>query len=821
MMDSSAWQNAINRACGLIAPVWPLDQWIAVNPFWGLRHQPVRYSERLLEKRAGFSFLMPVAFYREAWEGGRITDSDVKASFEESGLTYSLQSLFDVLKQDEQPGESFHYSVLDVFPGNSEGLKATDAVCEGVGRLCGAYFDSRQARWPSGEHQSGQGGLFEFWLESARQDLSLDYRTGVPGARAKLKAVPESQAEAVEKAVNLLNLNPDELEALCHSLLLRLLGWASWSSGVDWRAGLAGDGAYGACESLLSILLVWESVGLACATNEHIVANAEAWAKIRHNWQTADESGPEDKLLWIWQRAYEIGYQKALYQILQTTALEESASDRVRTGSESAANVQAVFCIDVRSEVMRRHLENHNSRICTLGFAGFFGLPIAHQSHGPFSEVPRLPGLLAPAYRLIDTQGSAKDDHALNRTLDQREITRESVRKAKYSSLSTFTLVETTGLAWAWKLLKDSLHQRPTRQTEGPDLAEGKLVHHLGGDPLAVPEKVKLVAGFLKGMSLTHNFAPLLVFVGHGTKTDNNPNHAGMACGACGGQSGGVNARLAAALFNDSQVREGLAEAGIHVPDTTFAIAAEHCTVTDEVTLFDRDQIPASHRALMTELESSFLQAGIEARKERATPLKLNGLDDNELLAAMSQRALDWSEVRPEWGLANNAAMIFAKRDLTRGKNLSGRVFLHDYDPELDAEGQILEALMAAPMIVGNWINLQYFASVTVPEVYGAGNKLLHSVIGGNLGVIEGNGTDMRIGLPLQSVHDGTYWRHEPLRLTVLVDAPRERIQAVIERQPDVAQLVRNQWLWLHRLLPGGEQERFHNGEWQHCSGYS
>ncbi|HDZ39646.1 MAG TPA: DUF2309 family protein, partial [Marinobacter sp.] len=117
--------------------------------------------------------------------------------------------------------------------------------------------------------------------------------------------------------------------------------------------------------------------------------------------------------------------------------------------------------------------------------------------------------------------------------------------------------------------------------------------------------------------------------------------------------------------------------------------------------------------------------------------------------------------------------------------------------------------------------NLQYFASVTVPEVYGAGNKLLHSVIGGNLGVIEGNGTDMRIGLPLQSVHDGTYWRHEPLRLTVLVDAPRERIQAVIERQPDVAQLVRNQWLWLHRLLPGGEQERFHNGEWQGCAGYS
>ncbi|WP_417545629.1 putative inorganic carbon transporter subunit DabA [Marinobacter sp.] len=84
----------------------------------------------------------------------------------------------------------------------------------------------------------------------------------------------------------------------------------------------------------------------------------------------------------------------------------------------------------------------------------------------------------------------------------------------------------------------------------------GTLVHHLGGDPLAKNEKVKLVAGFLRGMSLTSNFAPLLVFVGHGTQTDNNPNYAAMACGACGGLSGGVNARLAAALFNDLQVRE-------------------------------------------------------------------------------------------------------------------------------------------------------------------------------------------------------------------------------------------------------------------------
>ncbi|MBC7183752.1 MAG: DUF2309 family protein, partial [Marinobacter sp.] len=187
--------------------------------------------------------------------------------------------------------------------------------------------------------------------------------------------------------------------------------------------------------------------------------------------------------------------------------------------------------------------------------------------------------------------------------------------------------------------------------------------------------------------------------------------------------------------------------------------------------------------------------------------------DDDSLKRTMETRTRDWSEVRPEWGLANNAAIIFAKRSKTRGCNLSGRVFLHDYDPAQDEDGGLLEALLAAPMIVANWINLQYFASVTVPEVYGSGNKLLHSVIGGNVGVVEGNGTQLRIGLPLQSVHDGTYWRHEALRLTVVIDAPAERIESVIHRQPDVAALVENQWLSLHRMTGNGV-DRYDNGIW-------
>ena len=151
---------------------------------------------------------------------------------------------------------------------------------------------------------------------------------------------------------------------------------------------------------------------------------------------------------------------------------------------------------------------------------------------------------------------------------------------------------------------------------------------------------------------------------------------------------------------------------------------------------------------------------------------------------------------------------------MSRGLPLDGRVFLHEYHPQHDPEGQLLEALMTAPMLVAHWINLQYYGSVAVPTLYGAGNKLLHSVVGGRLGVIEGNSPQLRSGLPHQSVHDGSHWRHEPLRLTVVIDAPRERIEGVLARQDDVAQLVNHRWLWLCRRTAQG-LERYTPAGWQ------
>jgi hypothetical protein len=103
---------------------------------------------------------------------------------------------------------------------------------------------------------------------------------------------------------------------------------------------------------------------------------------------------------------------------------------------------------------------------------------------------------------------------------------------------------------------------------------------------------------------------------------------------------------------------------------------------------------------------------------------------------------------------------------------------------------------MTAPMVVASWINLQYYGSSVAPGAFGAGDKLLHNVVGG-LGVLEGAGGVMRAGLPWQSVHDGERLVHDPLRLSVIAAAPVEAIEGVLARHPGVAALFDNGWLSL------------------------
>jgi uncharacterized protein YbcC (UPF0753/DUF2309 family) len=306
-----------------------------------------------------------------------------------------------------------------------------------------------------------------------------------------------------------------------------------------------------------------------------------------------------------------------------------------------------------------------------------------------------------------------------------------------------------------------------------------------------------------------------VLLVGHGSSSANNPLASALDCGACCGQSGLVNARVAAALLNDPEVRAGLAALGQELPEDTWFVAGLHDTTTDVVTLHDLDLLPATHAERVASARRALRAASDRARAERAPSLGLPGDDPRRLEGALRRRARDWSQVVPEWGLADNAAFVVAPRERTRGVDLKGRAFLHEYRWRDDDDFAVLEGILTAPMLVTHWINMQYYASTVDPQRYGSGNKLLHNVVGGSLGVFEGNGGDLRVGLARQSLSHGGRWRHAPLRLSVYVQAPRAAIAAIVARHETVAQLVDNEWLYLFHLddeVP--VVSRLHHGAW-------
>ena len=550
----------------------------------------------------------------------------------------------------------------------------------------------------------------------------------------------------------------------------------------------------------------------------------------------ADIHGP------VWLEAYEDAFR---VDIIHKLAVHQEKVPLFN----SRPRAQMVFCIDVRSESFRRHIETQGPYE-TFGFAGFFGIPINYQAFDREDRADLCPVLLFPKHAVSENPRPDEESALQKYSTGTRwnQLGHHLFHDLKRNPIGSLMVIDMLGLFFSLGLIGKTLILKPYHaitswigrwlefsvptqisvsapskpsnvEAEGKNLAEENLSGLAQGFSLS--EQATFIENGLRAMGLTENFGRLIVLCGHGSQTDNNPYFGALDCGACGGNPGDANARVFAAMANHTDVRRTLKEKGLNIPDDTWFLPAKHNTTTDRVRFYDVTELPHSHRADVQALTEDLEKAGARQALERChrIPHAPTNISPEKAFAHVEERGMDWASSRPEWGLAGNAAFLIGRRSLTKGLDLGGRVFLHSYDPLADSEGAILEKIMTAPLIVGEWINTGYYFSGVDPWHYGSGSKVIHNVVSG-VGVMLGSQSDLQMGFPLQTVNNGDVHFHEPLRLLAIIEAVPSVISSIIRKHEILQQLFHNGWLNLVALDP--QALGFHrynlDGSWEAIS---
>jgi uncharacterized protein YbcC (UPF0753/DUF2309 family) len=761
--------EAAEAAARAIPPAFPLEATVAVNPFLGQTKEDLPTTAARLARVAGVAITRPRAEYASEIATGRISDDDLAAALIASTSPLKPRDL-ELLKAKASispPAPKALPTVADLA-AETTGVDWPSVIEKTIGLWAAGHFDRGQALWSPAPGQNA----YAAWQAWAGRDLTPEI-AGLCGFCDHATSAPDTPERAILRAVDRLGITESAAETAFHRLLMDLGGWAQHARWMLWQAELDGS-TDNTLACLLAIRLVWEEALLGA-----LPEIGARWRATVEAHEAPVEPTPDQVIDAILQEAAERAHQRELAATLTGPA-----------AAKARPTLQAAFCIDVRSEVFRRALEAQDPGIETIGFAGFFGLPLAHTAHASDVEEAHLPVLLKPALKSTGHDTPAQEQEA--------RIGARATRawgRFRQAAVSSFAFIESAGPFYAAKLVKDALGlgQANTR-SPAPTLVDG----------MNATAKAETGAKVLKAMSLTSRFGRVVLLLGHGAHVTNNPHESAYHCGACGGHTGEVSARLLAQLLNDPETRAGLGERGIELPEDTLFVAGLHDTTTDEITLYAGD-VAADRAQDLSQARNWLRAAGGLARAERS--LRLSGSTADTIAA----RATNWAEVRPEWGLAGCGAFVAAPRAVTAGSDLGGRAFLHSYDWTEDPGFSTLELILTAPVVVASWISLQYYGSAVAPDAFGGGNKLIHNVVGG-IGVVEGNGGRLRPGLPWQSVHDGEAMAHQPLRLSVLVEAPEEAIADVLARHPEVRALFDHGWLHLFTLREGRISSRYRAG---------
>ena len=721
-------------------------------------------------------------------------------------------------------------------------------------RLCAAFLDQGIAFWSMADRDAGLyrgfvglygqgGGLVPAWMDGLAEFLTSEVQN------------QRSAAESVLDSLDTLRIPEAERERFIEATLLALRGWAGMVYQVETRPDRVPVYAPPArLVDLLAVRLILERFAIAHLARYELGYDGPLSELRGELVRLAPEPTPPsvDERAYVFFQVSQIlgrtpddiarltpettaqvlGELESFSQLERRRIFHLAYERRHRAeildafgamasepnGGPGEVTFQVVFCIDEREESIRRHLEEIEPSCRTFGAAGFFGVAMYYRGASDTHAKPLCPIGIRPVHEVREEieetfyeldRRRARSRRLVGRLIHQtrvgsRTLTRGTVLAASVGILTAVPLVSRV----LFPRLTERLRRTSSRWMARPTASRLTLERDEGRAPsmgkwlgFTVEEMASIVRNLLEETGLLASLSPMVLVVGHGSSSLNNPHESAHDCGACGGGRGGPNARAFAQMANHPRVRQLLREQGLVIPESTIFLGAYHDSCDDRVTLYDVSFVPEPRQPELARLGEALdracaLNAHERCRRFESAP---TWLTPSLALAHVEGRAHDLAQVRPEYGHATNAVCVIGRRERTRGLFLDRRAFLASYDPESDdMDGSILSRIVSSVVPVGAGINLEYYFSYVDPVGYGCGTKLPHNITG-LVGVMDGYASDLRTGLPWQMVEI-----HEPVRLLVIVETSTDLLLRVVARNTSIANLVHNHWIQLATLSPRG-----------------
>jgi hypothetical protein len=135
--DKPNWLRHARNSCLRVPPLWPLQSFVAVNPFVGLTGKTFSEVCGLMQRVTHESMLMSVDYFRQQVARGRITTQDLTTAIQRRGAELTSTDLLTWLEKPEHQPMGGVKSFADVATARFGGRWSL-LITEEISKWCAA-----------------------------------------------------------------------------------------------------------------------------------------------------------------------------------------------------------------------------------------------------------------------------------------------------------------------------------------------------------------------------------------------------------------------------------------------------------------------------------------------------------------------------------------------------------------------------------------------------------------------------------------------------------------------------------------------------------